>query len=1095
MISYFLKRPIAISMFYLSIVILGVISYKNLSVEGQPDTELPQIVVETSWPNTSPEVVQIFLTSPIEEAAAQIEGVEEMLSRSRRGRSQVTLKFNRETDMEFARLDLNERISKLRAELPPGSSQPILSMTEKDETANKNFMTFNISGPYSLERLSEVFDDYLRDEITAAEGVADVVIFGEREKSIKVRLDRAKMDLYKIVPAVVTSKIRQLTQTYETPRTTFKNQEYTITIANSIAELDEVGSMVVANDGESLIRLRDVGVVELGQAKVFSYSRLNGNPTLRVDIEREVGASVIQTAARVRQKVDSVLPSMPMGFRLDWNKDEGEMMQEQLSSIYERGLWCIAIIVILLLFFLQSFSAAMVITLNIMFSVLITINFMYYFGVTFNVVSLSGLAIGFGMLVDNAIVVLENIFRYRELGKSRMESAILGVKEIVWAIFAATLTTVSAFMCMLFLKDRLAVTYLPLALAVIFSLSASLLVSFTFTPLLSVLIRGSNLTKKARSESKQPKSDNSGLGFILRPIRAAFAYLAGGLSNSLGKMTSFYGSVVMWTLRHKTLVVAITATIFFLFLQIFRTEIDSGGWSFWGNADDRVMVYVRMPEGAELETADEVIRQFEEPLLAVEGYKDMSVRVYDTFAILDVSFESETLSSAYPLALKSKLIGIAQGFAGVGISVMGINSDDNYYSGSTGWESYNSSIRILGYNYKQLMDYGEKILQGVKRQRRVKTTKLDTGSGWRSRDQTETTLEINREALRQYDIDVAYLMTFISTNLQVESQTVTKFQGEEMKLEVKFEDADDFDIKALENLVITTEELQRIRLADLVSIEERKVSGTIDRKDQQYAINVRWDYKGSPKRARKYNEAVFNSLALPAGYTAEMDYSRFTSEEENENLRFVIILAVLIVFMIIAALYESFIDPLVIFITIPLSFIGVSWIYWFTGNSFDSTATIGLIILAGIVVNNSILLVSHINHEVYGMTESGLTFQQAIAKACKDRFRPILLTAITTIVGLLPLLDEFVVFFLSNPVSGFFLGLLGFQLEGINLENIGLRQTMDMFSSLSRSTVGGMLSATFSTLFIIPVVYSIFFRLKQWIHFRISEISNLAKTA
>ncbi len=1090
MIKWLLTRPVAVSMFYLGIVILGVISYLNLSVEGQPDTELPQLVVSTSWPNASPEVVQVFLTSPVEEAAAQIEGLEELISSSTRGSSSVILKLNRDTDMEFARLDLNERLSSIRTDLPSGAQQPVINMTERNDTDQNQFMSFNISGPYDLQRLSELFNDYIYDEISSVEGVADVIVRGEREKTLKVLLDRRAMDLYGLVPSRVTSKIAELSKIYETPRSKFKNQEYLITITNSIPDIKTVEDLVLVKFKDKIVTVGDVGTVELGHARAFSLSRLNGNPTLNITVEKEVGASVIQTARKVRESTIAALEHMPVPtaknflpdeklppggeanmFRLDLDLDEGLMMQEQLSNIYTRGAWCIGLIIILLLIFLQSVSAAVVITFNIFFSVLITVNFMYYFDVTFNVVTLSGLAIGFGMLVDNAIVVLENIFRHRELGRSRTESAILGVKEIVWAIIAATLTTVAAFLMMIFLEGRLAVTYWPLALSVIFSLSASLFVSFTFTPLLSILIRGSNLGNSGKKKNV---------------VARLFGWMVNGLTEN-------YGRVVSWTLHHKMLLILITASFLFMFVKIFQDEIDSGGFSFFFNRDDRVTTFIRMPEGAELDTADEVIRQFEEPLMDVKGYRDVSVRVFDTMAIMEVSFDSEMLASPFPLALKSKLISIAQGFAGVGLYVAGISSDDNYSSGSTGYESYNSNIRVMGYNYKDLMDYAEKLERQVKRSRRVKTTKLETSRrSFRTPDQTETALEVDREAMRQYDIDISYLMGFLFRNLRMESTDLIKYDKEEMKLEVKFADADDFDIKALEDLVIRTPGNQRIRLADMVSIVERKMPGGIDRKDQQYMVNVRWDYKGSPKRARTYNEAIFSNLELPSGFKAELDYSEDISEDERINLYFVMGLATLVVFMIIAALYESFVDPLVIFLTIPLAFIGVSWIYWQNGKSFDSTAYIGLIILAGIVVNNSILLVSHINDEVRKTEETGLTFNEAVVKACKDRLRPILLTAITTIVGLLPLLEEFVFWFVNLAPVAFILNLIGMEVA-VNLENRGLQGTLNMFSSLSRSTVGGLLSATLSTLLVIPVVYTVFFRSKQWLSFRINEAFSIAK--
>ncbi len=1075
MIRYLLRHPVAVSMFYLSISILGVISFLNLSVEGQPETELPQLVVGTSWFGTSPEVVQVFLTSPIEEAAAQLEGLREMESSSILGYSSVTLKFERDTDMEFARLDLNERISVLRSNLPPGTTQPQIQMRESRQRSRTTFMECSISGPYDNQRLTEIIKEQLMPEMSSVEGVADIEIFGDRERNIFISLNREQMKLYGLVPDGVAAKVNSMTIQYETARSYYHNNEYAITIQNSIQDVSELENLIVGvgKTGRT-VRLADVARVTFGQAQAQNYSRLNGNTTLRLIVSKETNANVIETSSHLKETTERALAQLPAGVRIDWITDQGRMMKEQLESVYQRAMWCVVLIVLLLLLFLRSVSAAVVITLNILFSVLITINFMYYFQVSFNVVTLSGLAIGFGMLVDNAIVVLENIFRHRELGAEKVAAALEGVKEVGWALLAATLTTVAAFMCMLMLEDRLAATYLPLALAVIFSLSASLLVSFTFTPLLSLMIRGSNL--KPGQERKPSLFER----ILIWPVEM---------------LQRGYENAVRWSLHHKLLVLVVSASFLFMFDRIYETEIDRGGFSFGFFRDDEVRVYLRMPEGTELETADDVIRQFEKPLLEVEGYKDVSVIVRREWSELAVSFTPEMLASPYPLALKSRLIGIAQGFSGLNVSVNGINSDDNFYSGSTGFESYNSSIRLLGYNYKKLMDYSEEILSKVKRNRRVRETNIQTSRiRWGSRDQTESTLIVDRQALKQYNISVTYLMAFIQRNLKLESTARTKFRGEDVRLELKFEDAEDFDIKDLESLVIYTQGGQRIRLVDLVRFEERKVPGGIDRKDQQFAITVQWDYKASYKKARKFNEKIYEELILPPGFKAELDFERVLSREETENLEMVIYFAVLVVFLIIAALYESFIDPLVIFATVPLAATGVWWIYWYTGNSFDSTSYIGLIILAGIVVNNSILLVSQLNLEVSRMDETGLSFSEAIVRGAGDRLRPILLTAITTIVGLLPLLDEFVTWFFDFPPVRGILTLFGrADLAAVNLENAGLQVTLDMFASLSRSTVGGLLSATLSTLLVIPVVYACCYRGKQWLNQRINEVFTVAE--
>jgi HAE1 family hydrophobic/amphiphilic exporter-1 len=612
----------------------------------------------------------------------------------------------------------------------------------------------------------------------------------------------------------------------------------------------------------------------------------------------------------------------------------------------------------------------------------------------------------------------------------------------------------------------MAVTYWPLALAVIFSLSASLFVSFTLTPLLCAMVPSVQMLNEAST-------------------RGRFS-----LTRWFLRIGHGYQQLVFWSLHHKMVLMAIVGFLGVMFVQIWREEISRGGFSFFSNRQDRVGVFVRLPQGSELSTADEVIKQFEQPLKQVSGYKDMTVNVNQNYAHLQVSFDQESLKTPFPLALKAKLVGIAQGFAGIGISVYGISNDDNYYAGTTGYETYNSSITLLGYNYKKLMDFSEDILKQVKRQRRVKTTDIQTSSS-RFRggsNETETVLVVNRDQLNQFPVSIQYLLGFIQRNLKVESTSFTKYQGEEVRLEVKFEDAEDFDVKDLEALTIPTADGQRLRLADFMTLETRKVSQGIDRKDQQFAIKVRWDYRGTLRRAKSFRDEVFAGLQLPPGFKAELEVNEDLTEEENQNLTFVILLACIVVFMIIAALYESLLDPLIIFLTIPLAFLGVSWIYWFTLQSFDSTAYIGLIILAGIVVNNSILLVSHLNLEVSRRHQTGLSYHQAVAKAAKDRFRPIVLTAVTTIVGLLPLLEDFVWWFQNLPGISSLMALMGGS-DASKEANIGVDTTLSLFSSLSRTTVGGMLSATLSTLIIIPMIYVLFGRLKNWVQERKQELA------
>jgi HAE1 family hydrophobic/amphiphilic exporter-1 len=1015
-----LRRPTAIIMFYTAMVLLGIISLLNLPIEIVPSTDYPKLTVHAHWPGSSPETVQIFLTSPIEEAAVQVAGVREVTSSSFRGRSQVDLEFTRDTDMNFAALDLNERLSLLRDNLPAGAYQPVISQYVPQELQRGNFFTFSVTGGYPLQFLREIALKKIKPPLASMDGVADVAVLGGSEKKVRISLDRTMLDMFRIQPFLVARKIREMQTSSWAGTLPYRGQNLTFTIAHDVSDINVIKDIAIAQRGERLIKLKDIAEISLAHEPVQSIYRINGNPRVQVIIEKEPGTNTLTVAKNVKKKLQEIKGKLPADIHFMVITDQSEEISKELSVIYERVILIIGIIFIVLLALLRDLKTPLIILSSIVLSAAITINLIYFFDISINILTLTGLALGFGLLVDNSIVVLENIFRYQELGLSRQKSSLKGASEVALPIFASTLTTVGVFFPFVYFKGRLSVYYLPLALVIAFSLLASLCVSYTLIPSFAANLLHIKRTKKSKERFR------------------------------------FYQKSIRWIIQHKAWALFITILLFSGSFYLFNKYVSRG--SFFARREEEILnVFIEMPSGAEIERIDEAVRSFEEKIKGLKEIEKLEVIIYDPKnATIRIEFPEEIRSSIFPYLLKEKLIAVASQHAGISIYIRGFG--EPYYRGGFSSPYYNSQIKVLGYNYDRLKQITQDIAAKAKRSARVKSVAFSSSRyGWWSGQGSEIVLRINREALQKYDLSVSDLLYFVRKNTAGSFlRDRIKVAGKEMMLDIKIAGADDFDLKDLENLIVTSMKGEQLRIADIASIKTEKVPEIIDRENQQYQRTIFWEYRGPAKIAKKYQDALLKSLDLPPGYSATSEAEWwFLTEEEKEQIHFVIVVAIIIVFIILAALYESLLQPFIILFSVPFALIGVFLIFFLTDTPFDSSAYIGVVLLGGIVVNNSIILVDHINLR----RREGKKLLEAVIIGSTERIRPILMTSITTVGALLPLL-----FYKSET------------------EKTGI------WSSLALSAIGGLISSTFFTLTVIPILYLLMEKIKLWSQHRKKEL-------
>ncbi len=609
---------------------------------------------------------------------------------------------------------------------------------------------------------------------------------------------------------------------------------------------------------------------------------------------------------------------------------------------------------------------------------------------------------------------------------SPIQAAIQGSKEVFLPVLAATLTTMSVFFSFAYFQGRLKIYYLPLAIVITSALAASLLVSFSLIPAMS--------PKLVKARQKKPKK----------------------------QFRNTYEKVLRFFIRHPLEVVLVVGLIFFGAYSWFKSEVTIGSF-FDFSSRQELGVTIGMPAGTPVERTDEVIQKFEEKVLESTYEKEMNSSIRSDRAYLRIKFPTEIEYSYRPYLLKEELIQLATNFAGINISIYGFDPQ-GYYSRVSSGPYLGSNIKFYGYNLKKLKEITSNLERDLKRNPRIKEVRISSSRfAWGNLDSFEYVLKLDREAMRRYNLDPSFLYYHIGSLIAGRAFSVmrTKIGGKEIDLSIKFPESAWIDMKNLQDSLIQTQGGEYVRLGEISSITENPVASSIDRENQQYQQTLMWEFRGPYKAADRYKQTVYDKLQLPPGFSAKIEDDFFMTEEEKGQITFAIIFSLVIIFMILASLYESFIQPFFILLAVPLALIGVFVAFVLADFPFDSSAYIGVILLGGIVVNNSILLVDHINLK----KKEGMPLLDAVVKGAQERIRPIFLTTSTTVLGMLP--------------------LVLIQIEA------GRRR---IWSSLALSAVGGLISSTIFILIVIPIFYYYGDNIQSKVKEKFSELQRAWKS-
>ena len=1097
MTRFFVRHPVTTWMIFLAFAVLAVYAIPRIEIEALPEVDLPSLTVSTRWQGASPKAVQRALTRPIEEAVRSVHGIESVKSTSRASESLVEVEFRRDVDLDFARLQISEQLGAIRRDLPLDASAPAIQPFVPEEFQTEQFFTFSIESTLEPNELREVAEDWILPQVLAIDGVADAQVLGGARPLLEVVLDRRLLDLYAIRAGEVFLALDRLDETAGAGAVRDSGLERLVALREPV-DLERMARTVVAVRGGRSFELRQLGEVRAAYEDPSYFVRSDGRNVVQIQVEKRSGANSVEVSRLLRRALPSIEGRTPTEVVLSVDEDEGRDLEEKLHELIGRSAAILALLFLLLVLTLRQVRLTAVVVASIAFSLVICLSLFYFLELSVNFITISGLTICFGMLLDNSILVLDAIHRRlagleraerdgldsRTRARVALENIVAGTQEVMFPILATTITTMVAFLSFIFLSGRLALYYVPLAIAVATAMFASVFVAFGWIP---VVLNQVWVPRLLKSGNRNNRDRDAG---PRAPVQiAGYVEDVPDLSARPSGLERLFGwNLLLWPLL-------IPALVYLGFWGYERYEEDVIKGGFWRMPDqEKLIFYMRMAEGTDVRVASETMLRFEDLLLPIHDGAEMRATVFGNQAYMEVEFDDELLRTGIPLLYRSRLVQLADATGGTSIFISGFD-ESPYLKGNLMGSALNSLVKITGYNSKRLSEIAEATLAKVDGNRRVRNPRITGSERFGRTTNEETVISLRRDVLADHGLSVLEVMAFVRRLLGVDTPWSMLVDGEQQRVRLQYSDADGVEVAALAREVIKDQNGSPIPLAELITIETVPLSDAIVRENQRYSMLVNWEYVGTNNMRLAYIRQVIESMDLPYGYAAEESQQQFLTEEEESDLELTVMLAAVFILMVLMALFESLTLPLLVLTALPMAMLGVVVIFWQTGTTYDSSAQIGLVLLFGIVVNNAILLLSRFRTEARLILKAKLggdperdaalfpdsrrqlggadlyflprkersrLLRRAIAHGTRVRLRSILLTSGTTIVGLLPLLVQIERVPSKLPLVGLEIPITIAWLDTSN---------QDIWQNLALTSIGGLISSTLLILLAMPALY------------------------
>ncbi len=1031
-------------MIVLVVVLLGAISLNRLPIDLFPEIELPIAVVSTSYTEAGPQEVENLITKRIEGVIATVGNIDSIDSITSQGNSIVVAQFNEGTDMDFAALEMREKIDLIKGFLPEDASEPIVLKIDPNIMP---ILQISLSTSGDLAELQSLAEDTLSQRLERLEGVASVSVGGKFINEIQIEVEQNSLASYGL-------NINQLAQIIGSSNMNLSGgtvskgvQKLSVRVVGEFSTVDEIRDMPITLPTGEVIKLSDIAAVKLTNKDVSAISRINGKDSINISIQKQSGKNTVQVADLVNKEIENLRKDYP-NIDIDVMLDSSTIIKDSINNLTTNAVIGSILAVVILYIFLKNIRTTFVIGTSIPISLIASVTLLYFNKITLNMMTLGGLALAVGMLVDSAIVVLENIYRFRTEGYSGQEAAIKGASEVGMAITASTLTTIAVFIPIVFMEGMIGTVFKDFALTVTLSLTASLLVSLTFIPMLSSKILTADNGGQhddCHPEQSERVSNNLKCRFftMFRMTKKTsgkkkLESISNILDDVFNRVGDLYKKLLSTSLERRKTVVIVSVVIFALSMASLFGVVTE----FFPTMDEgTISIDINMPLGTKIEKVDKLAGVVEEKLAGIDEIDVIFTNVGAGNILMGGSFGSDKGTISVRLVklrdrkrstaeVAEEIRTLVKDIPGAEILV-GVTSSIEMMGGVSTPISVSVKGDDLGV-LEEISDDFKQIIESVEGTREVKTSLSEAVP--------EIEVLIDKDVAATYGLTTAQIASAVKGGAT--GSTVTKYKEEGKEIDVVIKVSGDItdSLSDFEQLSITGPTGVNIPLTQVADLIIKKGPIQINREQQERVVTVTGQIADRDMSSITADIAKkLQEYEMPRGYHYNIGGEHENMVEAFEQLFLALALAVVLIYMVMAAQFESLIHPFIIMFTVPLAFSGGVLALFITRRALGVTSLIGVIILAGIVVNNGIVLVDYINV----LRSEGKERTEAVTTAGTVRLRPILMTTLTTILGLVPIA-------------------------------LGIGEGAELQAPMATVVIGGLTLSTILTLIFIPVLYTIF---------------------
>lgn len=1014
------KKPITTSLIFIAIIVLGLFSLSKLSIDQFPEIEMNTAIVLVSYPGASAEDVENNVTKLMESALSTVSDLKKLKSTSKENTAIISVEFNWGTDLDAAVNDMRDKIEMVKSYLPDGCSNPMIM---KISTDMMPITIISATADESTAALYKILDDGVANPLNRINGVGSVSISGAPQREIIVDCDPTKLEAYNLTVEQIGSVIAKENVSTPGGNIDIGSQTYSLRIEGEMKESSELDDIVVANYGGKSIFLKDIASVRDSVQEKAQESFVNGKKGAAIVVQKQTGANSVEVMKQIRKQLPKIQKDLPPDIQLQEVMNTTDNIENSIASLVETFVLACLFVVIVVLFFLGEWRATIIIMVTIPVALIASFIYLFITGNTINIISLSSISIALGMVVDDAIVVLENVTTHIERGSKPREAAIYGTNEVGVAVIATTLTLIAVFFPFTMMTGMAGIMFKQLGWMICIIMVVSTASALSLTPMMCSLLL----------KREKDKTHSKLFTKIYSPIR-----------RGLDKLDDLYEKLLTWAVRHKTVTICV-ATAIFVGSLLLGSSI---GTDFIPASDNsHITGNLSLPAGANVDRTKEIAKRFQAKL--EKDFPEVKQFTYDVGVPgddSDNSFAMMNASGSNYMSFRIKLTDVEKRkrdmfeIADELRKEIASYTEVEKFSVSAGGQGGMTSgstidVEIFGYDFETTEKIAQTIKSEMEKIQGLKDVAID-------RDEYVPQLQVDfdREKLALNGLNVATASTYVRNRMNGMTASVFREDGEEYKIKVRNDRSHRSSVEDIENILIYNTQGKAVRLSEVAKVVERQAPPSIKRQDRERVVKVSATLYGTTLDVAAAGiQSVIDKMDIPTEIGTKIGGSMEDQQESFSDMGMLLILILMLVYIVMAAQFESLRYPFIIMFSIPFAFVGFILSLFITGETINLMSLIGAIMLVGIVVKNGIVLVDYINLN----RERGMGISQAVILGGKSRLRPVLMTSMTTILGMVPM-------------------------------SLGIGEGSELWQPMGIAIVGGLTVSTLVTLVIIPTVYCVF---------------------